>query len=44
MIDWLGARKPLDVVLLMTLLVSLGAAATELVLIPLVSGIAHVKS
>lgn len=39
MIDWLGARKPLEVMLLMTVVLSLGAAAVEYVVVPVVEGL-----
>ena len=42
MIDWLGARRPLEVVLLMTLVLSLGAAAVEYIVVPVVTSLADV--
>lgn len=44
MIDWLGARKPLEVMLLMTVVLSLGAAAVEYVVVPVVEGLVHAQS
>ena len=44
MIDWLGARRPLEVVLLMTVALSLGAAAVEYVVLPVVEGLVHAQS
>jgi preprotein translocase subunit SecE len=34
MIDWLGARKPIEIVLMMTIVVALAAAAIDRVIVP----------
>jgi hypothetical protein len=41
MIDWLGARKPIDLVLLMTTALVLIAAAIDRVGVPVMKGILH---
>ncbi len=43
MIDWLGGRKPLEVVLLMTIALLLGAAAVEHLVLPIIEGLFHAE-
>jgi hypothetical protein len=41
MIDWLGARKPLEIIFLMTAALALMAAGVEQLVIPAVTSATH---
>jgi hypothetical protein len=44
MIDWLGARRPIEVVLLMTAVLSLGTATVEYVVLPVAERLVDAQS
>lgn len=44
MIDWLGARRPLEVILLMTLLLAVAALGAQHLLIPAIESLFHAQS
>lgn len=41
MIDWLGARRPLEVILLMTMVLAIAALGAEHLLLPAFESFAH---